>query len=256
MFLAKQNKVQMVFLPSHCSHILQPLDLGVFSSVKSKYRRLIDEHACLEDSAPVRKARFIQYYNIARTQGLSRSNIIAGFKATGIWPYNPAKGLNSSQLLKEPPLQLRQQSSDQQSTPIQESVLLQTPQSQRLIYIMISALQKEQALSRSCVLALKKAGKAIGRLSAQYAEQQAINKHQNLIIQEARHEKSRKRVQVDPNLQFANVEQIRRDKQVVTETQQAQQQQLRTEIPQHHAQTPWQESIQQFQFNFHVNNTV
>jgi hypothetical protein len=86
MFLAKQNNVQMVFLPPYYSHILQPLDLGVFSLIKSKYRRLLNTHASFKESTPIRKIRFTQCYNIARRQGLIKSNILEGFKAAGIYP--------------------------------------------------------------------------------------------------------------------------------------------------------------------------
>ncbi|KAG6989068.1 hypothetical protein FocnCong_v021008 [Fusarium oxysporum f. sp. conglutinans] len=38
------NNVHLLFFPAHTSHVLQPLDLGCFSSLKTAYRRLIGEH--------------------------------------------------------------------------------------------------------------------------------------------------------------------------------------------------------------------
>ena len=32
------NKIWLVFLPAHTSHVLQPLDVGVFSALKRYYR--------------------------------------------------------------------------------------------------------------------------------------------------------------------------------------------------------------------------
>ena len=75
LWLCKQNKVELLFLPRHATHILQPLDLSVFSVVKSRYRNQIRELARLEDSAPVKKERFIIYYHKAREEGLSEKVI-------------------------------------------------------------------------------------------------------------------------------------------------------------------------------------
>ena len=37
MWECKQNDVELLFLPAHSSHVLQPLDLGTFSPLKSRY---------------------------------------------------------------------------------------------------------------------------------------------------------------------------------------------------------------------------
>ena len=38
LLLCKQHKVYLLYLPAHSSHVLQPLDLALFSVIKSKYR--------------------------------------------------------------------------------------------------------------------------------------------------------------------------------------------------------------------------
>ena len=38
--LAQSNGVHLLCLPSHTTHILQPLDVGVFKSFKSNFSRL------------------------------------------------------------------------------------------------------------------------------------------------------------------------------------------------------------------------
>src|SRR5208337_1771768 len=76
------------FLPAHTSHILQPLDLTVFSSVKAAYRRMLAELASMSDSAPINKINFIRCYTAARKEGITPRNIRSGFKGTGIWPIN------------------------------------------------------------------------------------------------------------------------------------------------------------------------
>ncbi len=40
---AKRHKVSIVCLPAHATHILQPLDVSVFSPVKTAWRKIISE---------------------------------------------------------------------------------------------------------------------------------------------------------------------------------------------------------------------
>jgi hypothetical protein len=40
-YCAMQNNVHLVWLPAHASHVLQPLDLGPFSSLGGQYRKEI-----------------------------------------------------------------------------------------------------------------------------------------------------------------------------------------------------------------------
>jgi hypothetical protein len=38
MWMCRQHRIHVLYLPAHSSHLLQPLDLAPFSVVKSKYR--------------------------------------------------------------------------------------------------------------------------------------------------------------------------------------------------------------------------
>lgn len=87
------NNVHLLFLPAHTSHVLQPLDLGCFSSMKTAYRKLINEYITLTDSTKVGKANFLEFYAKAREIGLRQENIRSGWKATGLYPKNIAKPL-------------------------------------------------------------------------------------------------------------------------------------------------------------------
>ena len=60
-----QNDVYLYYLIPHSSHILQPLNLACFSVLKSRYQQLIADLVSLSDSALVKKARFLEYYNKA-----------------------------------------------------------------------------------------------------------------------------------------------------------------------------------------------
>ena len=60
------NNIKLIYLPSHSSHVLQPLDLSVFSLIKSYYQKEIDKIAIYDDTGPVKKIRFIHFYDKAR----------------------------------------------------------------------------------------------------------------------------------------------------------------------------------------------
>ena len=100
------NNVYLLFLPAHTSHVLQPLDLGCFSSLKTTYRRLINDHITLSDTTRVGKAAFLEFYAEARKTGLRASNIRAGWKATGLWPKSIYKPLQSRWVVIKQPLLL------------------------------------------------------------------------------------------------------------------------------------------------------
>ena len=100
MYLYYQHNVYLLFLPPHTSHVLQPLDLSVFSSLKTHYRTAVSYLALLTDSSPIGKQNFLACYHKARKEALSAKIIKAGWKATGLWPKSIAKPLLSPLLLE------------------------------------------------------------------------------------------------------------------------------------------------------------
>ena len=100
MYLCYQHNIHLLFLPPHTSHVLQPLDLSVFSSLKSHYRTAVGFLALLTDSSPVGKQNFLACYCKARKEALSAQIIKAGWRATGLWPKSMAKPLLSPLLLE------------------------------------------------------------------------------------------------------------------------------------------------------------
>jgi hypothetical protein len=89
------NNVYLLFFPAHTSHILQPLDLGCFSSLKTAYRRLVNEHTALADTTKIGKAQFLEFYAEARKIGLREQCVRSGWKATGLYPKSLAKPMGS-----------------------------------------------------------------------------------------------------------------------------------------------------------------
>jgi hypothetical protein len=84
----KKNCVDILYLPAHSCHILQPLDLGTFSPLKPRYRKKISDLAYLDDAAPVKKGRFIQAYQKSRTETFTPRILRPGWSAAGLFPWN------------------------------------------------------------------------------------------------------------------------------------------------------------------------
>ena len=78
LWTCKQHKVELLFLPPHSSHVLQPLDLSVFLVVKKFYRQQVQALSFLDDAPPVKKERFIEAYHKAREDGITERIVRAG----------------------------------------------------------------------------------------------------------------------------------------------------------------------------------
>lgn len=78
------HKILPFCLPAHTSHVLQPLDVGVFSALSTYYKQEVNLLR-----VPVDKNRFPDLLARSRKKAFTEKNIAAGFRATGIWPLDP-----------------------------------------------------------------------------------------------------------------------------------------------------------------------
>jgi DDE superfamily endonuclease len=88
-------------MPSHSSHIIQPLDAACFSLLKSAYGKLVLQLA-RDGIFHVDKTDFLRMYKQARQAIHSEQNTISGFRATGLIPFNPERILSSLTITKTP----------------------------------------------------------------------------------------------------------------------------------------------------------
>jgi hypothetical protein len=89
------------YLPAHCSHGLQPLDNGVFNTLKTAYRKELEKLNSLTDSAPVDKVNFIRVYTKAREVGMTKKNILSGWRVTGNWSISRSKALRHPEIQED-----------------------------------------------------------------------------------------------------------------------------------------------------------
>ena len=87
--LAKKNDIHILCLPSHTTHVLQPLDVGVFASFKTNIGKVLN---ALLRSSPGRvpTTEDIPYLlSQVWPRSVTAINLMSGFRKTGIFPLNP-----------------------------------------------------------------------------------------------------------------------------------------------------------------------
>jgi hypothetical protein len=86
----KRNNIIPCCLPAHSSHLLQPLDVGVFSVLKRLYGTAVENRIRI-GLHHVDKNDFLAMLLSVRLQTYSLQNIKDGFSHSGIVPYDPQK---------------------------------------------------------------------------------------------------------------------------------------------------------------------
>jgi len=94
------NNIHLVYLPAHTSHVLQLLDLSVFSPLKHAYRKYLNNINTWAESTVVGKQIMLDCVLRARREAITAQNAKAGWKAVGLWPVSMAKPLMSRLLLE------------------------------------------------------------------------------------------------------------------------------------------------------------
>jgi DDE superfamily endonuclease len=200
------SKIIPFYLIAHASHVLQPLDLTVFSSLKRTYRAAVAFDSNLDDTTPVKKQRFLEYYQNARNSALSNINIRSGFQTAGIVPWNPRKALSSPFIIHrdddddivKPTSPVR---------PVLQQTVPYTPTNRRELYQAVSTIEPSTVIDRSVRQLFTKTGRAFDRLHFDLAtSQRQLASHKRQL--DDYRSKSKRREPVNPNKLFNNLEDI------------------------------------------------
>ena len=81
--------LDIITLPSHTSHRLQPLDVSIFGPFKRSFKRYRDAWTLRNKGRGATKQVLAQWVSAGLQRALTVSNIQASFRSTGIWPLNP-----------------------------------------------------------------------------------------------------------------------------------------------------------------------
>jgi hypothetical protein len=84
----REHSIVTLCMPPHSSHLIQPLDVSCFGPLKKAYSKQV-ELQMQGGINHINKPDFLTNYSKSRLQALSSSNILGGFAATGLVPFNP-----------------------------------------------------------------------------------------------------------------------------------------------------------------------
>ena len=84
-----EKKIVLLCLPPHSTHILQPLDIGVFSPLATAYKNGVQARTRFGASYAIDKVDFLEIYSHARKEAVTEENIRSAWKKSGLSPYDP-----------------------------------------------------------------------------------------------------------------------------------------------------------------------
>lgn len=219
MYMCFENKIHLVFLPPHSSHVLQPLDQSVFGPLKTAYKKELGNLSQWDAGTVVGKRNFLVCYGKARNAALTSKNIISGWKWTGLWPVSMAKPLMSPLLLENtntPAIQASQvykglsdsRASEKWAADI-SAVTWSTPRKRDELRDQFSLFSKLDIDTPTQRLLFRKIQKGFDGKDYQLAlAQRKIEALQAEV--DASRARKRRKVKISPNSKFADIEAIRR----------------------------------------------
>jgi uncharacterized small protein (DUF1192 family) len=129
----EENAIICLCMPPHTSHLLQPLDVGVFGPLKRAYGKLV-EGMMVAGNNHIDKEDFLHLYPPAREMVFNHENICSGFAGAGLKP------LNQDRVLEKITFQLRTP-----TPPLLEGSVpsaFQTPQNTRQLDHKLRSIQR------------------------------------------------------------------------------------------------------------------
>lgn len=142
-----EHDIDLLIMPPHCSHLLQPLDVGVFSAFKRAHGSETDAVSRLSTQR-IKRPEWLQMFMRSREKALTSSNIRAGWRGTGLMPFNPSRVLDLLPSQPAPPQRPSYTPPDQ--TPLDLSLLTSSPPDGTELHQsnarLIASLRKHEAL--------------------------------------------------------------------------------------------------------------
>ena len=85
------SNVHLLCLPAHTTHILQPLDVRVFKSIKSNFSKACSKYLSKHPGRVVTNDKLALLVAEAWPSSFTAVNIMSGFKKSGVYPLNPGE---------------------------------------------------------------------------------------------------------------------------------------------------------------------
>ena len=94
--LAKREQVHILALPPYTTHALQPLDRTVFGSLSKAYDTISSSFMSESPNNVVNKKVWPRLFFESCQMTITSHNVVSGFRACGIFPFNPDVVLNDT----------------------------------------------------------------------------------------------------------------------------------------------------------------
>ena len=222
------NKIWILFLPAHSSHVFQPLDVGVFAVLKRKYRSYLRNRLFGRLSEDVEKEDFLYAISKAWYFTMQPKYMGVGWRCSGSWPVDrnePARNpyLTFGGAERTLPSVVPVTSLIPPDFASQMSgIVITTPRSSREVYSVKSQLTSFNPAFKSptCRLLFRKIGKALDDRISQLATAELKVQQLTAALERARPKKRRK-VIADPNEEFVRLKRVREVKEDIREGRRA-----------------------------------
>lgn len=97
-----QNRILLLILPPHTSHLLQPLDIAIFGPLKKRLTAAL-AHLNQAQLARIQKHEWMEAYIQARSEVFNSQHIESSWRGAGLFPFSPQRALRT--LVQETPLE-------------------------------------------------------------------------------------------------------------------------------------------------------
>ena len=86
--LARENKILLYCLPPHCTHCLQPCDVGFFKPLKTNWDKAVEQWEVEHLGEVLSKYEFAKVFRVAWENTVRVATLVNSFKAAGLCPLN------------------------------------------------------------------------------------------------------------------------------------------------------------------------
>ena len=88
---ARAKNIYLLCLPAHTTHILRPLDMGVFKSFKSNFSKVCNKYLSWHPGRVITTDKLVSLVAEAWPNSFTAVNVASGFKKSGVYHLNPGQ---------------------------------------------------------------------------------------------------------------------------------------------------------------------
>src|SRR5450432_1726950 len=176
------SNIIVLCLPSHSTHITQPLDVGIFRPLAMAYSKGVLEKGEYSPIYSVDKLQFLEIYQHARQVAITKSNIASAWKKAGLEPFDlksvlellpkPFESTDSTTILECPSTPVRTTPQDLVNYYLQ---VPNTPSNCQEVEVLFHNLYRQGVLNSTNIQILRKIEKGATKAFTTSTIQQITN---------------------------------------------------------------------------------